>query len=99
MEWEKGRLLEKGNNVTLEYGDMDFGEAGACKVTVYGNTPLAVNTIHIHFTNEAGETVNRILEKQLQEQEFAIEPVRGKGKLELIFLPGSCFDFGAIRFA
>lgn len=98
-------VREIGNNVTLEYGDMDFGEAGACKVTVYGNTPLAVNTIHIHFTNEAGETVNRILEfqgnqeKQLQEQEFAIEPVRGKGKLELIFLPGSCFDFGAIRFA
>ena len=47
-------VREIGNNVTLEYGDMDFGEEGACKVTVYGNTPLAVNTIHIHFTNEAG---------------------------------------------
>lgn len=80
-----------------EYGDMDFGEAGACKVTVYGNTPLAVNTIHIHFTNEAGETVNRILEfqgnqeKQLQEQEFAIEPVRRKGKAGIDFPAGKLF--------
>ncbi len=93
-----------GNNVTLDFGILDFGEDGADSVTLWGRTPLAVNTIHIHFTDESGETVNRILEfagtqeGEASEQTFAIEPLRGTGKLELIFLPGSCFDFEALRF-
>jgi len=51
-----------GNNVSVVFENMDFGERGAERVTVWGRTPLTANTIHIHFTDESGETVNRILE-------------------------------------
>lgn len=90
-----------GNNVTIVYENMDFGEAGAQSVTLWGSTPLAANTIHIHFTDETGETVNRIVEFKggEKEQTFPIEKLCGKGKIELIFLPGSNFDLEAIQFA
>lgn len=97
-------VREIGNNVVLEYGDMDFGEKGTEQITVCGSTPLAVNTIHLHFTGEDGETENRILEFEgfgksaAQEQHFRIEKLAGKGKLELVFLPGSSFELAYIRF-
>lgn len=97
-------VREIGNNVTLEYGGMDFGEKGTERVTVCGSTPLAVNTIHLHFTDENGETANRILEFEgsgkstAEEQSFRIERLKGKGKLELIFLPGSSFELEYIQF-
>lgn len=93
-----------GNNVTLEYNNMDFGDTGADRVSFTGYTPLAGNTIHIHFTDESGETVNRIVEfagsdKQTScEQTFRIERLKGRGKIELIFLPGSNFDLESIQF-
>lgn len=97
-------VREIGNNVTLEYGNMDFGAEGADRVAVMGKTPLVVNAIHVHFTDESGETVNRILEFEgtgknaPEEQTFRIEKLRGKGKIELIFLPGSNFDMEYIQF-
>jgi len=114
----QGNTVEEiGNNVTLEFGNMDFGERGTEKIAIWGRTPLAANTIHIHFTDEAGETVNRIVEfagsqedaetssaaadackSPYTMQEFAIEKLCGKGTVEFIFLPGSKFDFEALRF-
>lgn len=93
-----------GNNVTLEYENMDFGEEGTTGITISGYTPLEGNTIHIHFTNETGETVNRIVEfkgsgeKCYTEQKFCFERLTGKGKVEFIFLPGSSFDFSYFQF-
>ena len=93
-----------GNNVTLEFENMDFGESGASGITICGYTPLETNTIHIHFTDESGETVNRIVEfkgnneKGFFEQTFSFEKLTGKGKVEFIFLPGSKFDFASFEF-
>lgn len=90
-----------GNNVTVVYENMDFGAEGAERVTFCGRTPLATNTIHIHFTNESGETVNRIVEFAGDggaEQTFPIEKLCGKGKVELIFLPGCNFDLESVQF-
>lgn len=91
-----------GNNVTLEFEQMDFGESGADRVKIFGYTPLEVNTIHICFTQENGEKRNRIVEfmgsKEKTEQYFTIEPLTGKGKIDFIFLPGSEFDFDAFQF-
>lgn len=100
---EKTAIRGIGNNVTLEYGAMDFGTQGTDSIVVCGATPLAVNTIHIHFTDLSGETHNRILEftgagAEAAEQSFPIEPLYGSGKAELIFLPGSCFDLEYFRF-
>lgn len=90
-----------GNNVAVVYENMDFGPEGAGGVAICGRTPLTVNTIHIHFTDESGETVNRIVEFAKdggETQTFSIERLRGKGKVELIFLPGSNFDLESIQF-
>ena len=103
--------------MTLEFPNMDFGKEGAGKIAIWGRTSLAKNTIHIHFTNEEGDTLNRIVEfsgnpgeSRTQSamtarekppytlQEFSIEKLCGKGKVEFIFLPGSSFDFEAFRF-
>lgn len=90
-----------GNNVTIVYENMSFGEAGAGSVTIWGDTPLAENTIHIHFTDETGETLNRIVEFKggRKEQTFRFEKLCGSGKIELIFLPGSSFDLEALQFS
>lgn len=99
-----GRAVrEIGNNVTLVYEDMDFGESGADCVVVWGRTPLEKNSIHIHFTDDSGGTVNRILEfsggdGEEREQVFSIEKLTGCGKVEVIFLPGSRFDLVSLEF-
>lgn len=93
-----------GNNVTLEFENMDFGKDGATGITISGYTPLEGNSIHIHFTNESGETINRIVEFKgtgemgYTEQKFEFEKLTGKGKVEFIFLPGSIFNFDYFRF-
>ncbi len=92
-----------GNNVVLLYDDMDFGKDGASSLTVCGGTSLSGNTIHLHFTDEAGVTTNSILEFAgtggvCREQSFALDGIKGKGKIELIFLPGSSFDLEYLRF-
>ncbi len=100
-----GRAVrEIGNNVVLVYEDMDFGQDGADRLTVCGGTGLSGNTIHLHFTDGTGTTTNHILEFRgtggvCEEQTFTFPALRGKGKIELIFLPGSSFDLEYLRFA
>ena len=91
-----------GNNVTVIYENMNFGEKGAGQVTLWGRSPLPGNTIHIHFTCPGGEVEARVLEvpgtAEYTSQTFFIEPLTGRGTLELIFLPGSNFDLEALQF-
>lgn len=91
-----------GNNVTVSYENMDFGAEGASEIALCGRSPLAQNTVHIHLIHADGRTDARILEipgtKEYEEQCFAIEPLRGRGTVEFIFLPGSCFDWEAFCF-
>lgn len=94
-----------GNNVTLEYENMDFGTAGSTQVTICGWTPLPVNTIHIRFNPEGGGEIQaRMAEftgdgkSQYLEQTFTLEKISGKGRLDLIFLPGCQFNLESIRF-
>lgn len=94
-----------GNNVTLEYANMNFGAGGAKELLLCGHTPLAANTIHIHFTDEAGNRHNRIVEfagtgtEDYSTRHFSLEPLQGKGIVEFIFLPGSSFDFSHFQFS
>ncbi|MDR2043466.1 MAG: DUF4982 domain-containing protein [Clostridium sp.] len=93
-----------GNNVTLEYANMDFGTEGVSRLTIWGSTPLRANTIHVYFTGENQERVNRMVEFQGKEacgeekQVFSLERISGKGKVEFVFLPGSDFDFHSFLF-
>ncbi len=95
-----------GNNVTLVYENMDFGEEGADRLTIWGGTPLPQNTIHIHFTDGQGQVQSRMVEfaggagadGEVCRRTFAIERLRGRGRVEFLFLPGSHFDMQAFQF-
>ncbi|MDE5950897.1 MAG: DUF4982 domain-containing protein, partial [Acetatifactor sp.] len=89
-----------GNNVSLEYTDMDFGEQGVSRITICGRTPLANNTIHVRFVGE--ESMNQIVEFPHEEEytvhSFDLQPVKGLQKVVFVFLPGCDFDFAWFRF-
>ncbi|WP_159887610.1 glycoside hydrolase family 2 TIM barrel-domain containing protein [Paenibacillus puerhi] len=90
-----------GNNVSLEFGQMDFGCDGATRLVVYGRSPLDQNTIHIRFASHEGESkqlVDFTLSDGYEEQVFELEKVTGVQQVTFIFLPGSDFDFGWFRF-
>ncbi|MBQ7956002.1 MAG: DUF4982 domain-containing protein [Lachnospiraceae bacterium] len=92
-----------GNNVSLEYENMDFGENGISKITICGKTPLENNTIHIRFFGEDGQGVNQLVEfpgaAEYEEHTFELAPVLGKKKVVFVFLPGCDFDFKWFRFS
>ena len=89
-------VLNIGNNVSLVFKDLDFGETGCKQVTITGRTALENNSIHICFRGKDGET-RRIVEFHRQadwgRQTFPIEPVYGSQEVTFLFLPGSDFDF------
>ena len=88
-----------GNNVSIEFRDMDFKETGTTGITICGETRNDKNSIHILF--EGSETRREILEftgKERKEMHFSFEKVTGKQKVTFIFLPGSDFDFSYFKF-
>lgn len=91
-----------GNNVTLVFDGLDFGEEGAGRIDIRGRSPIDKNTIHLRFESPDGKMEQRILEftksDGYETRSFDLEPVRGKQKVSFVFLPGSCFDFASFRF-
>lgn len=90
-----------GNNVTLSFDDMDFGERGMKGIRICGRTRLNKNVVVMAFLDEEGEM------KQMAEfnhssdytiQEFTLDSVKGMKRVEFIFLPGSDFDFKWFQF-
>ncbi|MDP4090529.1 MAG: glycoside hydrolase family 2 TIM barrel-domain containing protein, partial [Bacillota bacterium] len=98
----KGTRVEGiGNNVSLEFEGMDFTSSGASKLVVCGRSPIDKNTIHIHFAGDEGESTQLVEFTQsndYEERVFEISRVAGVQNVTFIFLPGSNFDFGWLRF-
>jgi len=90
-----------GNNVTVEYKGMDFGEKGAGRITITGFTPNEVNTIHIVSSDGASEQ-RSIIEFPHSEgsitKSFEIDRIKGEKTVRFIFLPGSNFDLEEFKF-
>lgn len=85
-----------GNNVTIEFLNMEFGDKGARKLTVCGYTPMEKNAIQLRFASEEGESMQLIEfvhEEEVSEQSFFLEPAAGMQSVSFVFLPGSKFDF------
>lgn len=101
FEKNDGRVEGIGNNVFLEFADMDFGTRNIKGIAIKGRAHNGSNTIHIRFYNGA-EEIKQIVEFPEREdytlQEFALEPVSGKWEVSFVFLPGSNFDFESFRF-
>ncbi|MBR6257762.1 MAG: DUF4982 domain-containing protein [Lachnospiraceae bacterium] len=94
------RIDNIGNNVTVEFYDMDFGDEGADSVIIGGVSHIPVNTIHIIFDDKQKE-VRDILEFKAdggEEQCFDISGYKGKGIIRIVFLPGSSFDLVNLQF-
>lgn len=90
-----------GNNVSLEFGQMDFGSTGTSRLTICGSSPIDKNTIRVRFENDEGESqqlVEFTRSGGYEERSFLLEPVYGIQNVTFIFLPGSRFDFGWFRF-
>lgn len=91
-----------GNNVSLEFEDMDFGDRGFEQITICGRSSLPVNSIHIRFFYEDREPVNQLVEfphsEEYAEMTFPLESCQGKCRVVFIFLPGCDFDFKWFQF-
>ena len=97
-----GAMIEGiGNNVTLEFTDMDFGEKTIKGIAIKGRAVNGVNTIHLRLYNGVDE-IKQIVEFPESEEyilkEFDLEPVNGKWDVSFVFLPGSNFDFAHFQF-
>ncbi|RUS45718.1 DUF4982 domain-containing protein [Cohnella sp. AR92] len=99
-----------GNNVSLEFDQMDFGSEGVTRLAVYGRSEIDRNTIHVRFSGngveggegEGSEESICILEFSrtdgYEKRLFDLGQVRGSRKVTFLFLPGSRFDFGWFQF-
>jgi beta-galactosidase len=97
-----GNCIENiGNNVVISFEDMDFGKAGATKITISGKTPNDFNTIQLRSTDQDGQRT-QLLEfaksNKYNYQTFNIENIFGKQNISFVFLPGSNFDFEWFKF-
>ncbi|MBT2289187.1 DUF4982 domain-containing protein [Paenibacillus albidus] len=90
-----------GNNVSLVFDGMDFGDQECSRLVINGRSLLENNTLHLLFRGPQGES------KQLVEfagtgsytaREFTLEPVSGKQTVTFLFLPGSQFDLQWFQF-
>ena len=90
-----------GNNVTIEYTDMDFGDETSAVIEITGRSPIAKNTIHVRTSNGTEEALN-IAEFTYSEYYttkcFPVNVLSGSQTVTLLFLPGSNFDLKSIRF-
>ncbi|MBR3765428.1 MAG: DUF4982 domain-containing protein [Clostridia bacterium] len=94
-------VVNIGNNVSLCYDNMAFGDATRAMLTIEGLTPLAQNPITIRMTNAEGETLTSLAQFQGTErglQSFPVEVLPGVCSVTFVFLPGCQFDFYKFRF-
>ncbi|ANS74671.1 glycoside hydrolase [Paenibacillus yonginensis] len=90
-----------GNNVSLVYEDMDFGEAGAAKLVICGHSPIDKNTIHILLNGPCGENKQSVdfhYSDGYCEREFELECIKGLQTVTFVFLPGSQFNLKWFQF-
>ncbi len=98
---EKDIISGIGNNVTVEFANMDFGDKGTSRITICGRTPNTANAIHIFFNTDGGTFKQMVAFKEasdFEEQTFELEKVTGSYTIAFVFLPGSDFDFKYFRF-
>lgn len=98
---ERDSINGIGNNVALEYKDMDFGPEGIKALSVCGHSPIERNTLRVQFVGEQG-TVQQLAEfiysEDFTECTFEMPKITGLQTVTILFLPGSNFDMKWIQF-
>ncbi len=102
FERTKDAVRHIGNNVSLLFEHMDFGEGGPVRLLLDGQTAHEKDAVTVHIRAKDGtETVETCLfEKRADrtEQPFCLTAPRGECGVTFVFLPGSDFDFYGFRF-
>ena len=102
FERRGGAVLGIGNNVTLLFRDMDFGEARRVRLTIAGRTPLDVNAVQVRISRGQGEVLAQECRfagsEATVERAFGLDVPGGACEVAFVFLPGSRFDFEGFRF-
>lgn len=86
-----------GNNVTVTFGEIDFG-SGVNAIEIVGRTHNAADTLHLKFSDGTSDAVEFEHSDGIAAKQFKIKPVSGKQDLQLVFLPGCDFDLKSIKF-
>ena len=89
-----------GNNVAIEYSDMNFTK-GLSAVKIVGRSHNEKTSIHILFVEE--EVIHREMveipySEDYESFEMKLPDIRTSGKINLVFLPGSNFDLKEFEF-
>lgn len=98
---EERAITGIGNNVTITYTEMDFGEEGTAGIRICGRAAKSSNSLHIRFS-QGEEEIKQLVEfpmcGEYTEKAFSLTPVKGKWNVSFVFLPGSCFDLQSVQF-
>jgi len=91
-----------GNNVTIGFNDMDFGEAGAKTIEINLRCKQK-NSFQIIATGEDNIEIKTMIEalptKGYTVMSFSfVNKIKGKNKVSLVFLPGCNIDIEWIQF-
>lgn len=91
-----------GNNVSLIYEHMDFGDTGTGHISLSWRSLIEKNSIQFVFTDENDEYRQMIEVTRSEQYSNAVFPlnlrITGKKKVSLIFLPGCDLDLEWIQF-
>ncbi len=92
-----------GNNVTLGYGILNFGDEGAVSVSITGRAPAGANTLQLSFKDPVSADEHKELLEfpgcdEYREVSFNIPLQKGLKELSFIFLPGCNFDMKSFCF-
>ena len=91
-----------GNNVTIEFNNLTFGDVGADKIAIIGRSSLPVNSIHMLVSFEDGTQDRSIFEfkkaSEYTEVIFEHKKIQKIASVKFLFLPGTQFDFKSFRF-
>ncbi len=99
---EEDAVRQIGNNVTLTFANMDFGDGGTLRLSVTGATDLKENAIHVRVTAPDGRQETTLClfarSETVRERIFSVRVPGGRCQVSFVFLPGSRFDFYTFRF-
>lgn len=89
-----------GNNVSIEFKEMDFSDKGTGSITICGRAPKN-NTVHIRFSGD-GEEIRNVIEfdccDEYTYRTFEFDKITGMKDVAFVFMPGSDFDMRSFRF-
>ena len=93
------KIMNIGNNVTVEYSELDFRNNKRSKIVIEGDTKLLENAIILEIKDKnKQEKCMLSFKRGNSKQTFDIPVLEDISDIKLIFLPGSKFDLYKIEF-